>query len=62
MKTKRVNKSVLFASGDSVEITPAGDFALRAIDADGNNLEPLLLRGASVLKASPFNLASVGLL
>jgi len=62
MKTKRVNNSVHFANADSEEITTADNFALRAIDADGNDLEPLLLRDASVLKASPFNLVSVGLL
>ncbi len=50
------------ANGDINPIETVGDFELRAVDADGNELEPLLLKDASVLKAPPFNLVSVGML
>jgi len=61
-RQRPVQGGVRLANGDINPIETVGDFELRAVDADGNELEPLLLKDASVLKASPFNLVSVGML
>ena len=64
VRTKQVDvpHRVKFANGAVEEVTTVGDFELRAVDELGNTLEPLLLKDASKLASSPFNLVSVGLL
>ena len=62
VRVRRVPHGVKFANGATEEVTNVGDFELRAVDENGNELEPLMLKNASVLEASPFNLVSVGLL
>ena len=54
--------SVRVASGGSVPIDTVGDFELQAVDSGGQALAPILLKDASVLRTSPFNLVSVGML
>ena len=55
MRKDRVHRGVRLANGATEEITTAGDFSLRTVDGSGNELEPLLVQDASVLKSSPFN-------
>ena len=56
------NGRVRIADGGQIDIEQQGDIEVRVVDADGKDLEPLVLKDASVLKDSPFNLVSVGML
>ena len=60
-RLRAVSRHMHTASG-TVPLDTAGDLELRVEDAQGNSLEPLVLRDASVMKHSPLNLVSVGVL
>ena len=60
-RLREVSRHMHTASG-TVLLETAGDLELRVEDAQGNSLEPLVLRDASVMKHSPLNLVSVGVL
>ena len=57
-----VNLSTVTADGSRVAISEQGDYVLHSEDAHGKELEPLVLRDVSILKGSPINLVSVGVL
>ena len=50
------------ADGSRVLVSEQGDFHLQSEDAQGNAVDPLVLRDVSILKGSPMNLVSVGIL
>jgi hypothetical protein len=50
------------ANGESNYMDLAGDFEINCEDEHGNKLDPLVLRDASQMKGSPFNLLSMSLL
>ena len=50
------------ADGSQVRVTEQGDYLLECVGDDGNVLEPLVLRDVSVIKGSPINLVSVGVM
>ena len=56
------NKIMTSANNSKTLISESGDVALPARDADGNPIDPILLRDVSILKGSPLNLVSIGVL
>jgi hypothetical protein len=56
------NTLTTMADGSQVRIAEQGDFVFQSEDANGNALEPLILRDVSILKGSPINLVSVSML
>ena len=50
------------ADGSQVRISEKGDFVIPSEDAHGNPLDPLILHDVSLMKGSPVNLISVGML
>jgi len=50
------------SNGQKTEINHAGDLHLKTVDSEGNQLDPLVLREASIMLGGPLNLISVGIL
>jgi hypothetical protein len=50
------------ADGSQVRISEEGDVIIPSADEQGNPIEPLVLRDVSVMRGSPINLISVGVL
>jgi hypothetical protein len=54
--------STTTATGAKVPVLEQGDFEFTTEDADGTRLNPLVLHDVSIIKGSPLNLVSVGML
>jgi transposase InsO family protein len=61
-KIREANIMMESSNGSNTRIDKIGDFHLRTKDEDGNEMDPLVLSDASILKGSPLNLVSVGML
>jgi hypothetical protein len=59
---RKANIITTLADGSKVNIDTKGDVVLPSEDAQGNPLEPLILKDVSVFKGSPINLVSVSML
>jgi len=62
IRRRAANLSTTTADGSQVQISEQGDIVLQSEDAHGNTLDPLVLRDVSILKGTPINLVSVGVL
>ncbi len=56
------NRLTTLADGSRVQVSEQGDFVLKSTDAQGNALDPIILKDVSILKGSPINLVSVSML
>ena len=54
--------STTTADGSKVPVLEQGDFEFHSEGADGRQLDPLVLKDVSIIKGSPINLVSVGML
>lgn len=54
--------STTTADGSKVPVLEQGDFEFHSESADGRQLDPLVLKDVSIIKGSPINLVSVGML
>ena len=61
-KIREANIMMQSSNGGNTRIDRVGDLHLRTQDENGNEMEPLVLSDASILKGSPLNLVSVGML
>ena len=59
---RRANLLTSTADGSQIHITEQGDISLESTDEAGTRLDPLVLRDVSIIKGSPINLMSVGVL
>ena len=59
---RRANLLTSTADGSQIHITEQGDISLESTDESGTRIDPLVLRDVSIIKGSPFNLMSVGVL
>ena len=59
---RRIDRTLHAANDKLTKLHTAGDLTLRVTDEAGNELEPIVLRDASVHKASPINLVSISML
>ena len=50
------------ADGSQVRISEEGDVIIPSVDEQGHRIDPLVLRDVSVMRGSPINLISVGVL
>ena len=57
-----VNLRTTTADGSQVRISEEGDVIIPSVDEHGNRIDPLVLRDVSVMRGSPINLISVGVL
>ena len=62
LRQRQASHFVRVADGSAAPVDAVGDFEIPVQDTDGTELDPLLLKDASLLKSSPFNLISVGVL
>jgi hypothetical protein len=62
LRQRSTDRKVRVADGSAVPVDAVGDFEVPVSDVHGHVLDPLLLKDASLLKSSPFNLVSVGVL
>ena len=50
------------ADGSQVRISEEGDVIIPSVDDSGHDIDPLILRDVSIIKGSPINLVSIGVL
>ena len=61
-RRRPANLRTTTADGSQVRISEEGDVIIPSVDAKGQRIDPLILRDVSVMRGSPINLVSVGML
>ena len=57
-----INLRTTTADGSQVRISEEGDVVIPSVDDSGHDIDPLILRDVSIIKGSPINLVSIGVL